>query len=56
MTGPLQSLGDPNAVVCEDGVCLIPGATPDDSYSGSVISATTASTAATSASASTNAL
>ncbi len=55
MSGPLKQLGDPDALVCEGGVCLIPGAT-GDSYSGSVMSATTASNADTSASASTKTL
>jgi hypothetical protein len=29
MSGSLTPLGDPNALVCEDGVCVIPGAAGD---------------------------
>jgi hypothetical protein len=29
MSGPFEMLGDPDAAVCEDGVCAVPGPRPE---------------------------
>jgi hypothetical protein len=29
MSGPFELLGDPDAAVCEDGVCAVPGPRPE---------------------------
>jgi hypothetical protein len=52
----LTPLGDPNALVCDGDVCIVPTSAAGDGYSGSVMSPTTASNAASSESASTNML
>jgi hypothetical protein len=31
MSRPFELLGDPNAAVCEDGVCAVPGPRPETS-------------------------